>query len=534
MSFSTTNGHRPKPLKVSKPEPVLPSNTHAEDCFLQSVLLDESVLGGELNLLSRNDFFDLQSRTVFDQFLAMREAGQQIENSLLIARLQNTEHSPGQNQFEFIGGMGFFARLVESTPIASNAAHYCGIIKECSRRRSMIEIHNDALAAAYSGSAGSTELLSQILGRLEQLRPIAKASQRYPLLTCAELDQAYFDLTYLVAGMLVAGQPCVFAGGKKCMKTTLLIVLAISLATGQAFLERFDVDEPVSVLIMSAESGMATIQETARRVCASMELYLSEIQNLYFSDSVPQLGNAEDMGILRQLLTANAIQVLIIDPTYLAMPGADAGNLFIQGQMLRSINEICQSLGVTLILAHHTKKGIADPFAPGELEDVAWAGFQEFCRQWILLSRREKYDPGTGNHKLWLSAGGSAGHSSLWAIDISEGAFDGRTPRHWGVSVIRADEARNAAKETVDAAKDAQKAVRRAKQIEIDSKSIVAVMLRLPEGETRSIIKERAGVNATRAAVAFDELERSGQIVPCDVKKSNRKVAYPGLKLANG
>src|SRR5262249_22080578 len=70
-----------------------------------------------------------------------------------------------------------------------------------------------------------------------------------------------------------------------------------------------------------------------------------------------------------------------------------------------------------------------------QLEDLAYAGVQEFARQWILLSHRSPFDPDDpdGKHELWLNAGGSAGHSLLRAVNIFEGKlgddFGGRAWR---------------------------------------------------------------------------------------------------------
>jgi RecA-family ATPase len=82
-----------------------------------------------------------------------------------------------------------------------------------------------------------------------------------------ELDGGDYNLEYLVEGALVKGQPCIVAGGRKSLKTSLIIDMGIALCTGGYSLGKLQVKRPVRVGILSGESGMATIQETARRVC---------------------------------------------------------------------------------------------------------------------------------------------------------------------------------------------------------------------------------------------------------------------------
>ena len=118
---------------------------------------------------------------------------------------------------------------------------------------------------------------------------------RIPLITSKELDRGKYELTYLIKGILVLGQPCIIAGPKKALKTSILIALAVALAAGLRFLGHFIVMEPVKVIILSGESGMATLQETARRICLSMEVCLSSIDKLLWSDFLPRFDDPQHL-----------------------------------------------------------------------------------------------------------------------------------------------------------------------------------------------------------------------------------------------
>ena len=237
-----------------------------------------------------------------------------------------------------------------------------------------------------------------------------RAPVEFHRISCKELDTASYNLEYIVPDVLVAGQPCILAGGKKMLKTSLIIDLGINIAMGGSFLGRLKVNRAARVGIMSGESGLATIQETARRIAAEYGHRLADIGGLVFSDQLPRFDSILHLDALKRFCMNDELEVICIDPAYLCIGEADHGNLFAMGERLQGISRVCEEIGATLILAHHNRKtGKADPFSPPELEDIAWSGFQEFARQWLLVNRREAYEPGTGEHRLWLSAGGSAG-----------------------------------------------------------------------------------------------------------------------------
>jgi hypothetical protein len=376
-----------------------------------------------------------------------------------------------------------------------------------------------------SGRSGTDS--RTVSGKPDNEQPIS-----YRLYTCDELDSAEFSLDFLVENVLVAKQPCILAGSKKSLKTSLLVDLGVSLATGGCFLGRFRVPTQNRVLLMSGESGIGTLQETARRIALASGRTLASIgDSLQFSDQLPVVGDRRHHDALKQLILDKRIKVFGLDPAFLSMAtsGSEA-SVFAMGELLHSLNELLQSLGVTLILCHHTKRGVVSPFAAPELEDIAWAGFQEYARQWLLMGRRERFEPGSGMHRLWLNIGGSAGHSALWALDINEGPFvDLKTPRLWEVEISRADEARQRAEKRDEAIKDQQKRKRDDAKLERTVSRLLDAFVRYPAGETKKTLF--VGMNVRDGEAALDSLLRQDKVEPCDVRKGNHRTPREGFRL---
>jgi replicative DNA helicase len=130
----------------------------------------------------------------------------------------------------------------------------------------------------------------------------------------------------------------------------------------------------------------------------------------------------------------------------------------------KRLTDACLAEGATPIFAHHTVKNAGKQtgrngatyktYEPAELGDLAFAGFGEFARQWILLARRAEYEPGTGKHQLWVTTGGSAGFNDCYALDVDEGVMaEDFSGKKWDVRVqTQAEAARSQVTAKVDAA----------------------------------------------------------------------------------
>ena len=342
----------------------------------------------------------------------------------------------------------------------------------------------------------------------------------YQRITSGELDSADYSLTYLIEHVLVDLQPAVIGGGYKTLKTSIAAHLALCLGFADKFLGRFDVPLAHRVVVMSGESGLATIQETARRICKAAGRRLSD-SSVIWSPDLPRFDSEPHMDALRQFLTDDEATVCIIDPAYLAMGGnpEDHKNIFAIGERLRRIGDACLSVAVTPIICHHAKRAKNDN-EPMELGDLAFSGWAEWARQWILLNRRERFDPDSnGQHKLWMTVGGSAGHFGLWGLDITEGRQSDPEGRQWDVDIIPASDARA----TSQSDRQRQESDTKRAKFEADCELVILKLKATTEPLTGKRLMAQCQVGTDRLHRAIEQLLADERIEETKVAISNHK-----------
>jgi hypothetical protein len=380
----------------------------------------------------------------------------------------------------------------------------------------------------------------------EQLAGIKTAAEDKPvelfkLVDADELFTTEYKIEWLVKGLLVKGQPGLICGPKKALKTTLAEEIAVSLASGTDVLgnPKWRVSERQRVLFFSAESGDATIAETSKRIAATKGFDHAIGPSTGFSDDppeaglkgwlfhcwgVPALNDEAHIEELRRVIRKSGANVVILDPAYLMFAGADPKSIFDMGPRLRILNEICNEMMATILLIHHFKKGRSEADSP-QLEDIAFAGFQEWCRQWLLIDREGEYVPGSGHHELVMSWGGSVGHSGQVTLAIDEGVHDGwSSQRTWQVEVVdrqakQVRQAENKSKAEQKALDDATEAINAA------FRSAGGKDLTLPD------LARAAGMDQRNKAFlkALGAMIRSKRIEEVEFKKGNKQT-YEGFR----
>jgi len=297
-----------------------------------------------------------------------------------------------------------------------------------------------------------------VMAMEKQMRTLLDAYGVELPISLSDLGEKDIQLDFLVDGILAAGQSGIIAGASKTLKTSLAVDLSMSLAFGLDFLGAYPVTKPRRVLMFTIESGEYMIKDTCLRVAKAKSISKAEwADQIHFHcDWAPTAGNSEHIDILRLMIRDTEADVVILDPTYLMIDGDNMANIQKQGTELRNLADAVLTEGATPLLVDHIKltSGNAKEHRPLELGDLSGAGKAAVFRQWVLVSRRERFVAGSDNHRLWMTTGGSHGFHSETALDINE-ARDVIGSRNWGVETIDAAEA---AREVAEKKKEAAEA----------------------------------------------------------------------------
>ncbi|EAQ77965.1 AAA family ATPase [Blastopirellula marina] len=310
-------------------------------------------------------------------------------------------------------------------------------------------------------------------------------------LTCAQLLAEQPPQAWLLPGMLQQHEPAVIVGPSKSLKSSLAVDLGGALASGGKFLGQFAADRTFRVGFVGGDAARAALTDLAQRWSAAADVDLAALETLVWSLSVANLSDPASLQRLKDWIGRHQLEVVLIDVADLATTSRRA-----QAMQLRELVRCCLELGATPIVCCPTRKELP-PRALGAA-DLASAADNAIARQWLLVNRRQAFEPGSGRHQLWLTLGGSAGQSSLWGVDVDEGQACDK----WKV-LLR--DVPSIAEETAQLAAKSQ--------IEHLRWKLRGVMSQIdPAQATKLKIREQSGMSGTKFGLTWQYLINAGEI----------------------
>ncbi len=152
------------------------------------------------------------------------------------------------------------------------------------------------------------------------------------------------------------------------------------------------------------------------------------------------------------------------------------------GPLVKAANDACLTAAAVPVTLRHAKKlnNRQAGYEALDMDDLTQTGFAEHARQWLLLNRRERY-AGGGVHGLFMSSGGSVGHSAEYALDIDDGVMDDAfAGKKWRPNVMNMGQVAESQK----ALKAQRAAAKAAEQMSDDVDALVGAVGRLTRTET--------------------------------------------------
>ena len=132
-----------------------PYSLEAEAGVLGSMMLNPDVCDDVALILRPEDFYDDANRRLFAHMLAMHEASQNLDPTLLVERLKSC------GDYERLGGSAYLARTFQSVANYAHATYYARIVREKATYRSLIDASTEILRDAYEESSEASQLVSQ-------------------------------------------------------------------------------------------------------------------------------------------------------------------------------------------------------------------------------------------------------------------------------------------------------------------------------------------------------------------------------------
>lgn len=344
-----------------------PHNLEAERAVLGAVLLEPEAYPRAAGLLAPSDFYKESHRRIFTAMQAVAAAGQGVDLVTVMNALR------AEASLEDVGGPGYLAQLTDEATTPTQLPGYCAILADKARARDLIRIGADLIGQAYEHDRPTSEIIRLGAGLLDAVaRRSATTAEAFPALSVGELARLQVpDPTFHVEGWLPSKALSFIVGDSEAYKSWFALLLAMAVAMGAPFLEKFPTIQ-APTLVISEENGLAEDRRRVRCLARGHGIDLEAAPCYVASETNFAFDDPTRYAALRRFIDEHKVELCIIDSFVRVhrRQEKDAGemNALYQDRMKPLIKD-----GVSLVLLHHRRKVQQGP-APSDSDADAIRG----------------------------------------------------------------------------------------------------------------------------------------------------------------
>ena len=185
-----------------------------------------------------------------------------------------------------------------------------------------------------------------------------------PVVRVADIVTEKNPQRWLIDQLWGASAVGVIGGAPKCSKTWLALDMCLSVATGTACLDRYQVPLPGPVLVYLAEDSLAIVRERVEGIARHRDLPLDSVPLHVITAPVLRLDREPHRTQLLETARQFRPRLLLLDPL-VRLHGIDENHAGEVAELLAYFRSLQRELDLSVILVHHTRKNAAGGAAAG-------------------------------------------------------------------------------------------------------------------------------------------------------------------------
>jgi hypothetical protein len=330
-----------------------------------SLEAEESVIGGILVhapklhevipiVKSAGDFDHPALRAIYEAMLELDAASKPVDALTVLEQMRASDTVDKLNAFN---GADYLTDLMAKVVTAENIGYHAKLVRDKAAARRLLEVARQMHGAVHSGEdpAGVAEVFSRRL--LDCAQEATNEASAVPLtMPIAEFlgDEAEADTPerFLVDEMLPEGCVCFWAGAPKTLKTYAALLIAICVAQGRKFLDRFACRQSAVVYIAEED----TQQQMRRRLWWLARGLRIDPRALPIRISAMRGFRVDDEDRFAQLKAEGNGAGLIVLDALTRVHGLDENSRTDMQRVTLALTELATSTGATVLALHHYKK----------------------------------------------------------------------------------------------------------------------------------------------------------------------------------